>query len=57
MVTMHDVLDAQWMLDNHRDGEWSEVVATLLSFFLLFVCFRKLHEKSCETSGGSTDLS
>ena len=21
MVTMHDVLDAQWMLDNHRDGE------------------------------------
>ena len=21
MVTMHDVLDAQWVLDNHRDGE------------------------------------
>lgn len=21
MVTMHDVLDAQWMLDNHRDGK------------------------------------
>ena len=21
MVTMHDVLDAQWMLDNHRDGQ------------------------------------
>ena len=20
MVTMHDVMDAQWMLDNHRDG-------------------------------------
>ena len=24
MVTMHDVLDAQWMLDNHRDGELIE---------------------------------
>ena len=54
MVTMHDVLDAQWMLDNHRDGELSEV----FSFYLCwFFCFRKLHEKSCETSGGSTDLS
>ncbi len=21
MVTMHDVLDAQWMLDNNRDGK------------------------------------
>lgn len=21
MVTMHDVLDAQWLLDNHRDGK------------------------------------
>ena len=21
MVTMHDVLDAQWVLDNNRDGE------------------------------------
>ena len=21
MVTMHDVLDAQWVLDNHKDGE------------------------------------
>jgi len=22
IVTMHDVLDAQWTYDNTRDGEW-----------------------------------
>lgn len=25
MVTMHDVLDAQWVLDNHKDGMLSKV--------------------------------
>ena len=28
MVTMHDVLDAQWMLDNHRDGEPASCLPT-----------------------------
>ena len=58
MVTMHDVLDAQWMLDNHRDGEKTD----FSDFFYeerevdnLFYC-RELHEKSCETTGGSTDI-
>lgn len=22
MVTMHDVIDAQWMMDNKKDGRW-----------------------------------
>jgi H/ACA ribonucleoprotein complex subunit 4 len=25
IVTMHDVLDAQWTYDNTRDGEWRDV--------------------------------
>ena len=24
IVTMHDVLDAQWLYDNQRDGEWAD---------------------------------
>lgn len=24
LVTMHDVMDAQWLLDNQRDGEHTE---------------------------------
>ena len=35
MVTMHDVLDAQWMLDNNRDGEisTSELVTNVLTLW------------------------
>lgn len=25
LVTMHDVIDAQWLLDNQRDGEYPEL--------------------------------
>lgn len=25
LVTMHDVMDAQWVLDNNRDGESVEL--------------------------------
>ena len=29
MVTMHDVLDAQWMLDNTTDGGWAACTGSL----------------------------
>lgn len=53
MVTMHDVLDAQWMLDNHRDGE-----KLILSkrICLLLLCCRELHEKGCEATRRSADV-
>lgn len=32
MVTMHDVMDAQWVYDNTRDGQYT------LFCFILFWC-------------------
>ena len=34
-MTMHDVLDAQWMLDNHRDGENSILPREIHNHFIL----------------------
>jgi len=36
MVTMHDVLDAQWMYDNTRDGKI--LFHALSALFILFIC-------------------
>lgn len=45
MVTMHDVLDAQWMYDNTRDGA---SIATI--FFIITI---KLIQAQSHTSGVS----
>ena len=31
MATMHDVLDAQWMYDNYKDGELHQLISMLPS--------------------------
>ena len=36
MATMHDILDAQWMYDNYKDGEF---LSPHFFFFLLFSSF------------------
>lgn len=53
LVTMHDVMDAQWVLDNNRDGEPVEL---FLSHVRLcgIIMYRVLHAKGCQTSGGTT---
>lgn len=45
MVTMHDVLDAQWMYDNTRDG------ASILTIFYMTTI--KLMQVQSHTSGVS----
>lgn len=39
MVTMHDVMDAQWWLDNMRDGE------KLHFFFFAFYLYFRISEQ------------
>ena len=56
MVTMHDVLDAQWMLDNHRDGEKNKLGQIVQSLGLILFHCRELYEKDCEASGRLTDI-
>jgi len=42
MVTMHDVLDAQWVYDNTRDGLWLYVAGNLGSLFFLESYLRRV---------------
>lgn len=38
MVTMHDVLDAQWMLDNHRDGKLILYIFNSVPYLYVVLC-------------------
>lgn len=55
IVTMHDVLDAQWLYDNTRDGSSSSLYFALLSFLLRTHSSPSLPQS--RTSAASSDLS
>ena len=44
MVTMHDVLDAQWQMDNAKDG--MQVVLLIVASTICVILFRIIYEKS-----------
>ena len=46
MVTMHDVLDAQWQMDNAKDGTYIRVWLIQLLMALFLVLFRIIYETS-----------
>ena len=55
MVTMHDVMDAQWWLDNMRDGK------NFPFCFIRLLCIishllRKVHASCCEAVGSSSHI-
>ena len=64
MVTMHDVMDAQWMLDNHRDGECpfpnlpSFITSPRHLMFLcgLYIIYRGVHATCSEAIGSPPHL-
>jgi len=59
MVTMHDVLDAQWQMDNAKNGMYTDtlLLIRLLSLYVIKLLLRIIHEKSGQTTGSITHQS